>query len=297
MPTYQKWRLYVDQKNGGSYCAITELEFRTSAGVSRSFSGGTLSWNNSAFGSSYDGNKAADGNTGTHWISDVAHPWFQYDYGSGNECDIVEVYIRCLYNSSWSPQSFSIQYWDGAAWVTKFKWLDVTISVWGARPSHAFAQQDEYQLWRLRITAGVDSTYLNIAEAQFRESVGVSKTFSGGYQFWSQQTGSAEASKVIDNDTGTYWYAGSLPTPQFFYYDYGSGNGFPVVQFTVTAAAGYAPKDFSLDYYDPGTTDWVTAASYTGETGWSAGETRTYDGLAAPPAATRRPLVFLFGAL
>jgi hypothetical protein len=290
MPTAQQWRVYIDAKST-AYCAVNEIEFRTVNGVSRSFSGGTLTWNNEAFGSSYDGQKAIDGNDGTHWIADVANPWIAYDYGAGNECDIVEVYLKCSFSTSWVPLAFSVQYWDGSAWVSRFKW-DNVYDWAGANNTRVFRQPGLYELWRLYILAGVDSTFMQIAEIQFRDEIGVSQLFSGG-QVYGHQSSSAPLENAIDNNHATNW--SPVTPPVVIAYDFGNANSIEVVQFSVTAAAGqYAPKTFALEYYDPDSVSWVEAASYTNETGWSDGETRLYGGMEPPtPLYSARPVVFV----
>jgi len=116
-----------------------------------------------------------------------------------------------------------------------------------------------------------------IRELQFREVVGVAQLFSGGTASASDTRGSFVAANAADNNVSTYWESNNPATWQ---YDFASAK--KIRQYTITAngdfsTGGKAPTAFRLQYYDVGTTTWVTVDIRSGVTGWGANETRTFD--------------------
>jgi len=110
---HRYWRLYISALNGAASASIVSLELHTSIGGADVVSGGTAS------ASSVNGTDAAvnafDGNTATWWLSaSTGVPqWLKYDFGAGNDKDIVEMLVFARNGSSGTlgtrPVSFALQ--------------------------------------------------------------------------------------------------------------------------------------------------------------------------------------------
>lgn len=142
-----------------------------------------------------------------------------------------------------------------------------------------------YRFYRIAITANNGRSTTNIAEVEFRASVGGDDETGAGVAFATTAFGREggdvryEADKAFDNAAGTYWSTTtSGVTSSALAYDFGTGAEIQVAQYTIQArsdAANGAPKDWTLE----GSNDldtWDTLDTVTGETGWSNGETRTF---------------------
>lgn len=125
MSAHRYWRIYVNGGPGSGwvssdYARIAEVELRTSLSGSDQTGSGTASVSTSYDPSSFGADKAFDNNTGTEWISDGTHTaqWLKYDFGSGNNKDIVEYTIRCS-NAAGSLVNILFQYSDdNSSWTT-----------------------------------------------------------------------------------------------------------------------------------------------------------------------------------
>lgn len=128
MSAHRYWRLWVPFDAGfTSYCAVSECEMRTASGGSNVATGGTPAAS-SSYSSGYLPAKAFDGSTGADngWTSnyDNGQPeWLSYDFGSGNDKDIVEVVLKAPVSGlglDRLPRAFLFQYSDdNAIWITQ----------------------------------------------------------------------------------------------------------------------------------------------------------------------------------
>jgi F5/8 type C domain len=123
MAAHRYWRILITASAAGAFCAFSEIQFRTSAGVSLPFSGGTPSADSFySLGPNFPASQGSDGNTATAWLSGngVAMPhWWEYDYGAGNALAIVEIAItaRTDANFNQTPSTFTPQWSDnGSTW-------------------------------------------------------------------------------------------------------------------------------------------------------------------------------------
>jgi hypothetical protein len=117
MTAHRFWR-FANLTASGAGVQVTEFELRTVVGTPLTPSGGTPSAQEAPFGG-FDPPKACDGNTATAWATNVAPSWWQYDYGAGNEKDIVECAItnRGAVEGA-SPTSFDLSYSDDGVTFT-----------------------------------------------------------------------------------------------------------------------------------------------------------------------------------
>ena len=139
-----------------------------------------------------------------------------------------------------------------------------------------------HSYWRIYITANNGASLLSIPEVEFRATVGGSDQASGGTAVYGTQNPNGNpdnlAAAAFDNDTGTKWTSNSN-VPDYLGYHFASAVDVKEVSILgPTAGNGptYAPKDFSIDYSDDGST-WTTVKGFTNETGWGAIEQRLFN--------------------
>lgn len=114
------WRILVNTTIQGSITGIAEIAMAASTGGPSLIVPMTTT---AASGqqSGHESIKAADGDSTTYWGSAGSVPlWWSYDFGSGNDQDIVEVVLTDIsLNSGFGPTAFDLQYSDdNSTWTT-----------------------------------------------------------------------------------------------------------------------------------------------------------------------------------
>lgn len=116
---HRYWQIYMTTAAGNAY-SFAEIQFRTTAGTSLAFSGGTASAYNSFSGQPPA--NATDGNNATVWGSTDTTPGaWTYDYGVGNALNIVEIMMTSRNDSFYTqtPTLFTPQWSDnGTTWTS-----------------------------------------------------------------------------------------------------------------------------------------------------------------------------------
>ncbi len=120
MAAHRYWRLNISAVDGGAFIDFSEIELRGSVGGPDLTGSGTVSVYSEWPGQ--EGTKSVDDNTSTFWGSYPANPpgWWAYDFGAGNDQDIVQLYItpRASYPQD-GPAAFDLQFSDnGSDWTT-----------------------------------------------------------------------------------------------------------------------------------------------------------------------------------
>ena len=108
------WRVLIGRNNGDSFKSIGEIELRESEGGADATGSGTASAS-SSFSGSFNADKVFDNSNSTWWSSTngASFPqWVKYDFGAGNEKDIVELALTSLNNAdqAQSPRDYSLQF-------------------------------------------------------------------------------------------------------------------------------------------------------------------------------------------
>jgi hypothetical protein len=98
--------------------------------------------------------------------------------------------------------------------------------------------------------------------------------------------GSFVSENLFDNNASTYH--GDRYTPKTSGHVWSSGSGFECAEIAISARNdgyhGQSPKAFDVQYSTDGST-WHTVISYSSQTGWTSGETRTFEVPGASPAS------------
>lgn len=135
--------------------------------------------------------------------------------------------------------------------------------------------------WRIFITETRTTSanfFASIAEIEMRATPGGADQTGSGTAYASSETANT-ASQAFDNNPSTRWASASGESaPQWIGYDFGSAVS--VAQVTIQAGSGAgipdrAPRSFEVQYSADGST-WETAASFSNESEWTAGEVRAY---------------------
>jgi hypothetical protein len=132
MSAHRYWRVYITGAQNNPYVSAAEIQMFTATGGPNVCSGGT------AFASSYYAPEARtpptafDGNTNTStsWTNSgatnpsVANPeWIGYDFGAGNDKDIIGFNWFLRNDGFWgqAPSNFKLQYSDdNVSWTDRF---------------------------------------------------------------------------------------------------------------------------------------------------------------------------------
>lgn len=142
-----------------------------------------------------------------------------------------------------------------------------------------------HRYWRINITANDGSgSFIGLAEFRFRNAGGTDLTTGPG----TGVTGSSEINSsnrpglaVDNNTTGSGWLSATATPPQWIQADlvatFGSAQEVKTVNiygsWNVPSAS---PSAFGIQWSDDNLA-WTTAASFSGQTGWTASQLRTFN--------------------
>jgi hypothetical protein len=132
-----------------------------------------------------------------------------------------------------------------------------------------------HSYWRVMVVRNNGSGWNAISRLQFRATLGGTDQATGGTPIASHTHASYPASQAFDNNTSTvaasdqglpWWLGYQFPSPV------------DVAQLLVSSGpfTGETPRTFTLQGSDDGIV-WKSYAAFEGATGWSAGESRTFD--------------------
>ena len=155
MAAHRYWRIQVRATGGGTNGGIGELEMRIVPAGANVASGGTASA--SSVSGSYSAAKAFDGLTvdggaNNAWQANLmggsdglsSRPWLKYDFGVGNDKDIVEIVMYCPaaggLATNQMPTAWRFQYSDdNVVWTTIREYqFDSSTTAWAASTSRVY---------------------------------------------------------------------------------------------------------------------------------------------------------------
>lgn len=285
--------------------AIAEVEMRTTPGGADQCSGGTASASSYSYFGSGDPAYAFDNDLNTRWLSNFgASPeWLQYDFGSGNDKEIVEIKLTSE-AGAWagSPTAGRVLYSDDGSSFTE-AWTFSTPGWRGNGTSQTFGNytipNGSFRFLRARTTGATGSTSVACAELAFRETSGGAGAFSksdADDRFWSdigESTPSLGAPEAFDADAGTYFRAaGANQVGSLYAWKDGFEYVTPV-EFAWTAWTSDATGQPSGTLYFEGSNDpyydgWTEILAVTPGS-WTAGQTQSFG--AAAPARSRGVII------
>jgi hypothetical protein len=309
MSAHRYWRVRVTATMG-TYVSILELQMRTSIGGSNVATGGTASASSTGFGwvaaNAFDGSTSEPG-----WHSNGGLPgtaeWLKYDFGSGNDKDIVEFAMaaRTAPNNQ-NPVDFAFEYSDNdSTWtplytiVGEWRFISAGLVTYSAdrRPD---VPAENGRAWRLSVTANDGHFALGLSEVEMYEAGNPTNLCTGGEVFaseWNSSQPSFAFDGVREVTVNTSFWDAQDPAG---YLAYRFAAAKTIVTLAITARAGpavqtQAPKDFVLERWDGSA--WQTVMTLTGITSWGDGQTRYFDStgeIGGPPSpSTGRGSMFL----
>lgn len=294
---HRYWQVVVNDNNSGSHtiAGLVELQFHvgTNGFGADAAEGGTASADTDA-GAGFEAANGFDdayldasGNAWTSGSGGFPH-YLRYDFGSDTEVLGVSIVARAVNSSSIesAPRDFDVQYSDdGSSWTTAWSETGVT---WTAYQFQHFLSPDAgsytgsphgaHTYWRVRTIVDDGGTIAAASEIEMRATPSGADQCTGGTAIGTQHPSlSFPPSQAFDNNNSTFWASTTTGDAQNVGYQFAS----PVVVAEITwrnrgdSAANQAPVVGIVQYSDNGTT-WTTAWTFTGQTGWTLGQTRTF---------------------
>lgn len=247
MTAARYWRLYCRQGGDGSRILAAEVELRTSAGGADQTGSGTASASAQNVGE--EASKAFDNSTATYWQGNITNGagWLKYDFGAGNDKDIVEFAMQALSGfASRMMKEIDVQSSpDDATWTT----------VWSvSQPTWTNAQQvftkptaANHRYWRLRPnTLQNGLQVMGAAELEMRSTSGGADQCTGGTALSRTAFSGFPASNAFDNSTATEWSGANAQAnvvqSDWLGYDFGSGVTKDIVQLAYTNRTGTSER-------------------------------------------------------
>lgn len=124
MAAHRYWRIYITANtSGGPHLDISEIQMRTAIGGADVTGSGTASASSEL--SPFFAANAFDNNTATTWYTPAVNipAWVKYDFGAGNDKDIIQVALTC-WAAGEMARDFEVQYsddnstWTGAMFLS-----------------------------------------------------------------------------------------------------------------------------------------------------------------------------------
>lgn len=300
MAAHRYWRVYIpDETENYSAATCARLTMATSAGGSNVCSGGTPISGAYQGGGSGQPSNAFDGSNSTIWWANGKPNYLGYDFGGGGEKDIVEVSWMAQDGTNYwtSPRVMHVQYSDdGSSWATKWVW---TLTVWVSDnevqtttyPASLPALTGGHRYWRIKSTGQSDlssSFRFGGVEAELFVSPSGGTNIASLAIPYSSDVVYGRVSYLINGDVADASIVSTNlnTSPKYMAFDFGPYT--PVIRrvdWTARGDSDYreAPAQGALEYSDDGSS-WTEAATFSGLTGWTAGQKRT---LVSIPITTR----------
>lgn len=132
----QAWRVNVTAIDGAGTLSFADLQWRTSPGGADQSSGGTP-FSSRAVDFSHQADKLYDTNGTTYWGTTTGTVTGTPGYKFSSAKTIQEITITARTGSQTAtPKTFTVQYWDGSAWQTK--WTVASSSGWSSGETRTF---------------------------------------------------------------------------------------------------------------------------------------------------------------
>lgn len=281
------WRLYITAVNGDSNGMVNIAEI----GLAESKGGTNIAGSATATSSSVFASDnpvyANDGSRTTFWSSanNSGPHWIEFDFGAGADKSIGEV--RIVYRPSWvtrAPKDWKLQSSpDRSAWTDELtvtgetSWIDGMSNVYHTAGCPDGNSGSLFLKINLTTTAG--GFAFGGVEAELRATVGGADFTNSRVAFYAPNSyGPQPLTALFDdntssiggsNDTSGVYILMEFPTAQ------------PVAQLMWKARSdsglqNQAPAAGSVQECDTRNGTFSTVFSWSGSTGWSAGETRTF---------------------
>lgn len=291
--TARYWRLVFEWgSTSNSEMGLWEIELRASSGgadeTTTDTSKATSSSNRGAGTEAY---RATDNNGGTEWRTNANQSigsWWKWDFGAGNEKEIVEVYWTTRADNSLPPEYVLIQRSsDNSLWTdvwdqyTSTSASPVTITLPTGSPTGGV------NFWRLRAPAGgSDSTYCTVAKIQMRATSGgadVAEDTTTGLGINSSRSAYTQmANQAFDTNSSSLWQSaasqniGAWIGKNFF--DHIAPADLEEVVVTAPTGAEMSQTPFwgVIEKSTDAGVNWTPMWHWQSPSSWTTGQTQTF---------------------
>jgi hypothetical protein len=314
MSAHRYWRIKATTTNGTepNIVAVAEVEMYTSATGADVCTGGTALSDSNGYGTAASGAFNNTYGDTSLWICNNTGTaaYIGYDFGSGNDKDIVQVGIWPR-PSTWyyqAPQGFDIQYSDdGSSWTTSYsitgvswdkgvKWFN------SGGETYPWTGTGNQRFWRLRSTTTQGGGTFSVVELEMYAGSGCkgSNLCTGGSPYMKNMI-EGELAKAFDGTRteGSQNYFASAEQASWVGYLLPSAAS--VTSIAIAARNTFyaqSPKDFVVEYWNG--SSFTTAMTLSSITGWTANALRWFDSTgeisepsACAPPSSARPMVFV----
>lgn len=307
MAAHRYWRLNLTAvTNPGTDFALAEVKFCTAVAGASVTSGGTASAS-SIFSGSFPASNAFDSNITTFWHSagGTAPQWIKYDFGLGNDKDIIEVgIVPPSSRAHQQPVSFDVQWSDdNSTWTTawsvadtEYRYTSSTSAQGQVEKRYTNPSVGGKTYWRIHVT-NVDSSSdtFGVNEAGFALSISGATVTTGGIPLaTSQFSTSFTPANAYDASSGTrYASRETLATAVTMGFPLALGYHWSTAQAVVEVIienrsdgslaneGKQAPESFDLQSSTDGE-NWTTEWSKTGITWTSQGQVQRFSAVSLP---------------
>lgn len=236
-----------------------------------------------AYSAQYEASQAFDGSDDSMWISGVFETpaWIEYEWADGPRT-ITNYAIDFVNGSltSRAPKDFTLQGWDGSAWVVVDTRRGETNWRGRERRTYDVATPGSYVKYRLQVTDDNDDrdgvVVVSIGRLELF-SCGCTEgalvpTLSGpssGVTRSGVYSSSYEAFNAFDGNDNSMWISAVYQTPAWIGYEF-AGQPRKVTRYAIRFVNGSltsrAPRDFTLQGWSG--SSWVVVDARSGETNW-----------------------------
>jgi hypothetical protein len=270
------WRINIASNNGGSQLGAVDFQFRETVGVPQAFPGGMIYDSDSM--DTAAGN-AADGDTLTGWRTVAATTAAFWSAEFPSPIEIVSYVIRGDSDPTFSPLAFTLDYWDGASWVTvdtqsgQGSWTgrqvrEYTVGTAGFLERVGLWNEASDQ-WRMVVTANNGSANVGMTDWQLAWQGGyygfMDESYAGAATASSQAVGHPATDATDSDNASTYWRTNGTNTATFSY-TFPSGLIFEASAYSFrTNVIADMPRDFTLQYFDYISASWKVCDTRTSQ--------------------------------
>lgn len=304
------WRLdfiYGGEDQGGNM-GLSEIEMRVTLG------GSTVTTGGSAIGTTADicvGSLASafNGNTSDEvvWCGNAYSKTIGYDFGSGNDKDIIQISVRPRPSfpaqSPWFGLIRSSP--DNSTWTTIWTF---NATAWSGGVPQVFTLPTDWTLigghrcWQVEVSSNDgDGTFPNRVGANqmflYTDAAAATSDVIGIATVTSAPVIQNTATRLMLRQTFTDYVMGSSALPQAFaIFDFGaSAPPIRVIKVMGRTQGGTLLQNMQAGtiYYSDDCSSWTATQTFAGLTGWTNGQVRTLPTIPAPVTMGNR---IIFGA-
>ncbi len=293
MAAHRYWRINILKGWDTTYIGYAEVELRdTVGGPDLTGSGTPIGTEWTSVPSEYP-QYAYDNVNTTRWqfhrsVSQTsgsqATGWIGYDFGAGNEKDIIEVNVKNLHDTGGRNLRFALVEYsdDGTTWVPYWAIIENTSLGAGVAKTYTRpADSDAFTRWGMLCNKviGAGTFPFSSTELIFRDDLGTDLASGGTASSPTGNTSGNPANLAFDRNTATFFIGPqAVGAPMALLYQH-TASVTPVEYSFRARNDSFGPNESPKDWYIIGSdngVEWLVKDIRKDEPAWTAGELRTY---------------------